>query len=103
LEKGEMTTKDEIFDVLKSHKLNLERLGIKNIGVFGSYVRDEQTRNSDIDLLIDFAPEHENFENLMAVYDLLESIFKDEKVEVVTKNGLSPHMAPKILQEVSYV
>lgn len=98
-----MTTKDEIFDVLKSHKLNLERLGIKNIGVFGSYVRDEQTRNSDIDLLIDFAPEHENFENLMAVYDLLESIFKDEKVEVVTKNGLSPHMAPKILQEVSYV
>lgn len=98
-----MTTKDEIFDVLKSHKLNLERLGIKNIGVFGSYVRDEQTRNSDIDLLIDFAPEHENFDNLMAVYDLLESIFKDEKVEVVTKNGLSPHMAPKILQEVSYV
>ena len=39
----------------------------------------------------------------MAVYDLLESIFKDEKVEVVTKNGLSPHMAPKILQEVTYV
>ena len=98
-----MTTKDKIFDVLKSHKPNLERLGIKNIGVFGSYVRDEQTKNSDIDLLIDFAPEHENFDNLMAVYDLLESIFEDEKVEVVTKNSLSPHMAPKILQEVTYV
>lgn|SRR5690554_3995174 len=98
-----MTTKDEIFDVLKSHKPYLEKLGITNIGVFGSYVRDEQTKNSDIDLLIDFAPEYENFDNLMAVYDLLESIFKDEKVEVVTKNGLSPHMAPKILQEVTYV
>lgn len=98
-----MTTKDKIFDVLKSNKPNLERLGIRNIGVFGSYVRDEQTKDSDIDLLVDFVPEQENFDNFMAVYDLLESIFKDEKVEVVTKNSLSPHIAPKILQEVNYV
>ena len=98
-----MTTKGEIFDVLKFNKPTFERLGVKNIGLFGSYVRDEQTKNSDIDLLIDFAPEHENFDNFIAVYDLLENIFKDEKVEVVTKNSLSPYIGPKILQEVNYV
>jgi predicted nucleotidyltransferase len=39
----------------------------------------------------------------MAVYDLFEKIFKNEKIEVVTKNGLSPHIGPKILEEVQYV
>jgi len=39
----------------------------------------------------------------MAVYDLFEQIFKNEKVEIVTKNGLSPHIGPRILSEVLYV
>ena len=39
----------------------------------------------------------------MAFYDLFEHIFKNEKIEVVTKNGLSPYIGPKILEEVQYV
>jgi hypothetical protein len=39
----------------------------------------------------------------MAVYDIIEKLFKNEKVEIVTKNGLSPHIGPKILNEVQYV
>ncbi len=39
----------------------------------------------------------------MAVYDLFEKIFKDEKIEVVTKNALSPYIGPRILNEVQYV
>jgi predicted nucleotidyltransferase len=39
----------------------------------------------------------------MAVCDLFEDLFKNEKVEVVTKNGLSKHIGPKILKEVLYV
>ena len=60
-------------------------------------------RKKVIDLLIDFEPEKENFDNYMAVYDLFEKIFKNEKIEVVTKNGLSPYIGPKILNEVQYV
>ena len=56
-----------------------------------------------IDILIDFEPEKENFDNYMAAYDLFEKIFKNEKIEVVTKNGLSPDIGPKILNEVQYV
>ncbi len=58
---------------------------------------------SDIDLLIDFEPEKENFNNFMAVYDLFENLFKNEKIEIVTKNGLSKHIGPKILNDVMYV
>ena len=98
-----MTTKEHILKTLKSHKLELSKLGIKNVGLFGSYIRNEQSNESDIDLLIDFDPEKENFDNFMAVYDLFEKIFKNEKIEVVTKNGLSPYIGPKILNEVQYV
>ncbi|MGG7036848.1 MAG: nucleotidyltransferase family protein [Flavobacterium sp.] len=98
-----MTTKDYILQTLKANKPKLSKFGIRNVGLFGSYLRNEQSSESDIDLLIDFEPEKETFDNYMAVYDLFEKIFKNEKIEVVTKNGLSPYIGPKILSEVQYV
>lgn len=97
-----MTNKNHILNTLRSQKSELSKFGIRNVGLFGSYVRDEQSSESDIDLLIDFEPGKENFDNYMAVYDLFEKLFKNEKVEVVTKNGLSPYIGPKILNEVQY-
>lgn len=98
-----MTTRDNILKILKSNKPKLSKFGIRNVGLFGSYIRNEQSTESDIDLLIDFEPEQENFDNYMAVCDLFENIFKNQKIEVVTKNGLSPYIGPKILNEVQYV
>lgn len=98
-----MTTKENIISILKIHKSDLSKYGVSNIGLFGSYLRDEQSTGSDIDLLIDFEPDKENFDNYMAVYDIFENLFKNEKVEIVTKNGLSPHIGPKILKNVLYV
>ncbi len=98
-----MTTKDNILSILKKHKPELSKFGVSNIGLFGSYLYDKQTSTSDIDLLIDFDPEKENFDNFMAVYDIFENLFKNEKVEIVTKNGLSKHIGPKILNSVLYV
>lgn len=100
---SKMTSKENIITILKSNKLKLSKLGIRDVGLFGSYLRNEQSNESDIDLLIDFEPEKENFDNYMAVYDLFEKLFKNEKIEVVTKNGLSPYLGPKILNEVQYV
>jgi predicted nucleotidyltransferase len=98
-----MTTKEKILSTIKNHKPDLLRFGVQNIGLFGSYIRNEHTSQSDIDILVDFAPDKESFDNLMAVYDYFERLFKNEKVEIVTKNGLSPHIGPKILKEVMYV
>lgn len=98
-----MTTKEYILTALKKHKPELAKLGIREMGLFGSYLRDEQTDRSDIDILIDFYPDKENYDNFMAVYDLFEQLFKNEKVEIITKNGLSPYIGPKILTEVIYV
>ncbi len=98
-----MTTKENIIAILKSHKPELSKFGVQNVGLFGSYLRNEQSDKSDIDLLIDFEPEKENFDNYMAVYDMFENLFENEKIEVVTKNGLGQYIGPKILKEVMYV
>jgi uncharacterized protein len=98
-----MTSKEYILSVLKSQREKLNSFGIKEVGLFGSYVRNEQTEKSDIDLLVDFDPDKETFDNYMAVYELLEQLFRNTKVEIVTKNGLSPYIGPKILNEVQYV
>ena len=98
-----MTTKENIISLLKSNKAELSRYGVSAIGLFGSYLRNEQSKGSDIDLLVDFEPDKENFDNYMAVYDIFEKLFRNEKVEIVTKNGLSKHIGPKILNEVLYV
>ena len=98
-----MITQEIILEKLKSIKPQLLNLGVSSIGLFGSYSRNEQSSKSDIDILLDFEPNKENFDNFMAAYDLFEQIFKNEKIEVVTKNGLSPYIGPKILMEVQYV
>lgn len=98
-----MTTRENIITTLKSHKPEFLKFGVDKIGLFGSYLRNEQSDDSDIDLLIDFEPEKENFDNYMAVYDMFENLFKNEKVEIVTKNGLSKYIGSKILKDVMYV
>jgi len=98
-----MTTKDFILSTIRNHKIELKKFGVQEIGLFGSYVREQQSEKSDIDILVSFLPDKEKFDNYMAVYDFLENLFENENVEVVTKNGLSPYIGPKILKEVLYV
>lgn len=86
-----MTTKDYILTTIKVNKFRLSKFGIREIGLFGSYARGEQSDKSDIDILIDFEPDKENYDNYMAVYEIFDMLFKNERVEIVTKNGLSPY------------
>ena len=98
-----MTSKEFILSTIQAHKSDFNEYGISAIGLFGSYARGEQTEKSDIDLLIEFIPEQENFDNYMAICDYFALLFNNEKVDIITRNGLSPYIGPKILREVIYV
>lgn len=97
-----MLSRDYILSAIKARKSELQNFGIQEIGLFGSYGRGEASEDSDIDLLIEFDPDKESFDNFMAAYDYFESLFKDQKIEMVTKNSLSPYIGPYILKEVIY-
>ena len=92
-----------ILKKLSAQKINLVQYGVSQLGLFGSSVRNEQTPSSDIDILIDFHPEKETFQNYMAVCDMLENLFKRHKIDIVTVKGLSPYIGQQILNEVEYV
>ena len=96
-------TKREILKKIKINKSLLAKYGVKRIGLFGSYIKNLQQKNSDIDILIEFNSEKETFDNLMSIYDVLENIFVNNNIEIVTKNGLSKYIGPYILKETEYV
>lgn len=98
-----MLSKQTVQNRIKQNKEKLFHFGIDKIGLFGSYVKGEQKEESDIDIFISFQKEKETFNNFMGISYLLDEIFDGEKVEIVTKNGLSPYIGSKILEEVEYV
>ena len=98
-----MKTKDHILTQLKKVKAAAVSIGIDQLGLFGSYARNEQQANSDIDILIHFKPEQANYVNFLAICILLKDRFSGEKLEIVTRASLSPHLESHILQEVTYV
>lgn len=77
------------------------RFHLKRIGIFGSYVRGEETPESDIDILVEFEPDFETFYNFTDLKFYLEDRF-GRKVDVVTVDALKPQLRDIILNEVSY-
>ena len=95
------TTKQDIFNLLRQNQDRLRTLGVKNIGLFGSFVKGEQHADSDIDLLVEFVPGHKTFDNFKELSFFLEKILK-KRFELITVESLSPYFGPHILKEVEY-
>jgi len=95
-------TKNSIFQRILENREQLASLGVRNIGLFGSFVRGEQTPSSDIDIFVEFLPNKHTFDNFMKVAFLLEDLL-GSKVELVTPEALSPYIGPHILKEVERV
>ena len=78
-----------------------ERFKIKKIGIFGSYIRGEQKRKSDLDILVEFVEEPGLFEFI----ELEDCLSKNLglKVDLVMKSALKPTIGKYILNEVVYI
>lgn len=76
-----------------------DRYGVISLGVFGSYVRGEQTANSDLDLLVEFDHRPMTLLQFIALeYELSDRL--QIKVDLVEKGALKPNIGDRILQEV---
>lgn len=86
---------------MREHKSELQqKFPVKNLALFGSYARNEQTADSDIDVLVEFS-EPVGFE-FLDLMDDLEKIF-DLKIDLVSKGGIKPHYLPYIEEDAIYV
>ncbi len=92
-----------VLSELKSHIPDiLETYKVRRIGVFGSVSRQEDSPESDIDILIDFIPGNEKYRAFIGLADALESLL-NRPVDLITVNSLSPYMRPVIEKDVIWI
>ena len=96
-----MKTLEEVQTILSEHKQGLkEKFKVERIGIFGSYVRNEQREDSDVDILVEFGePVGLEFVHLA---ELLESIL-EMKVDLVSRGAIKSNRWKYVEQDLIYV
>ena len=94
-------TKTDIISILQQHKTSLlQKYPIASIAVFGSYARNTQTANSDVDILVEF-----NDRIGTAFIDLANEIERllGVKTDLVSKKAIKPKYLEAIQSDLTYV
>ena len=94
-------TRDEILQVLRERRSDLERMGVKSLALFGSAVRGEAREGSDVDLLVEFQRPVGLFE-FIDVKGYLEGLLGC-RVDLGTPASLRPQLRDAVLREAVYV
>ena len=97
-----IANKHELRRFLTSQAQVLRSYGVRQIGVFGSFARGDQTEASDIDFMVEFEPGRKTWANFMDLADFLES-HAGRRIELLTPQALGDRVRDKILAQVEYV
>ncbi len=91
-----------VIEILKNNEeLIRRRYGVSKIGVFGSFTRGQARQDSDVDVIVYFKEEAENFDNYIELKYFLEEAFGRD-VDLVTVDALRPQLKNEILNDVVY-
>jgi len=93
-------TKEEVKQILSRNKEILEKYKVNSIALFGSYVRNEQRQDSDIDLLVEL--EEPTYDNFIHLVFTLEELLKKE-INLVPRGSLSPYIEPYVEKEAEWI
>jgi uncharacterized protein len=92
--------KESLLRLINTHRGEIQAYGVRHLGLFGSFARDTAIHSgSDVDLLIEFEPGRKTYDNFMELAFYLEALL-GRKVELVTRESLSPYIGPHILKQV---
>jgi len=96
-----MLSKDDIKKKLKENSTILKEFHVSRIGIFGSFINGNATEESDVDLLVDFSDTISLFQ-FVHLSDSITS-FLNQKVDIVTVDGIKPLIKNQIMTEVEWV
>lgn len=97
-----MKTLAKVKKLLREHKAEVqEKYNVRKIGVFGSFVRGEQKKRSDIDILVEYS-EIPDLLKLIELENKLQKLLK-RKVDLIEKSGIRAELKETILKEVVYI
>jgi predicted nucleotidyltransferase len=97
-----MHNKATLLNLIHSNQTQLKAFGIKKLGLFGSFARNQASTESDIDLLIFFEKGEKKLENLLGAHEYLEKLF-GRKTELITEDSLTESFKKLIRKDIEYV
>lgn len=97
-----MLTSDTIIKTLHQHRSEIQHYGVRRIGLFGSFQKNNQYQKSDIDILVEFKKGKKTFDNYMELKFFLERLFK-RSVDLVVKEAVKYELQTSIFKSVRYV
>jgi len=89
-------TRDGILATIRANEPRLRELTVRELALFGSFARGEQTESSDIDFYVEF--DRKTFDNYMNLRRLLENLFQ-RKIDLGIKSRIKPRLREQILSE----
>ncbi len=92
-------TPKKIISTMELHRKDIKQFEVKRIGLFGSFLRNEQKKGSDLDFLVEF--KKQSFDNYMGLKFFLEDLF-GRKVDLVIESTLKPAFS-YVKKEAVYV
>ena len=93
---------EKIKDILNKHRDELrEKYKLAEIGIFGSYIRGEQKKESDLDVLVEFS-EPVSLLDLIGAENYISDLI-GRKVDLVPREDIRPELKQVILDEVVYI
>ena len=88
--------------MLRVHEQELRRRGVLHAGLFGSIVRGEATPDSDIDIVIEIAPDAPvDLFGYVGIAQYLSDLFPG-RVDVANRRRLSPLVRPNVERDAVY-
>ncbi|MCJ8342740.1 MAG: nucleotidyltransferase domain-containing protein [Cetobacterium sp.] len=93
-----MLNKNEILKKLKNNKKEIEKYGVLKIGLFGSFAKNQENRNSDIDIIVELKNDDSIYTNYCNIKYLLEDLF-DRNIDLITTSHLKKSYKTKVGKE----
>lgn len=97
----EKLNKDIILETLHKKRDIIRKFGVKKLILFGSYARDEQNENSDIDFLVEFGKGRGLFDDYVGLLHLLEDTF-NKKIDLGKTHLVRDELKEEILGGIQY-
>jgi predicted nucleotidyltransferase len=89
---------EEVLDILKRHREDLQRLGVRSLALFGSVARNEAGPQSDVDLLVEIDRPMGLF-GLLRIQHYIEQLLGGTEVDLVMKGSVLEELKDNILED----
>lgn len=94
-----INSKAEVLSKLRDNMEELRKFGMRRMGLFGSYVRDEQNEGSDIDLVVEFKEGEATLDNFLGLVEYLERLL-GRRVDLITAEGIRHIRIAQVREEI---